>query len=138
SRISASKQIGGVEMKGLLAAIRGVLKAMRKAAARWKEVVVEVGGRLVTMLVPSGAPVEADEPETAEAPAVDDFALQVRSLAAQLIADCTPDPDLMANLPEHIVRWLSLSDDQMLRGIALATDREIQDHVRGRKGIRGC
>ena len=93
----------------------------------------------MTMLVPSGAAPEPDEPEAVEtAPAEDLFALHVRTLAAQMIADGTPNPDVMAELPDHIVRWLSVCDDQMLRGIARATDGEIQDHVRGRKGLRGC
>lgn len=122
----------------LLVMIGKVLRAMRRAAAQWKTVMFEVGGKLVSMLVPSGEPVEPDETEATEAPAVDQFALHVRTLAAQMIADGTPNPDVMAELPEHIVRWLSVCDDQMLRGIARATDQQIQDHVRGRKGLRGC
>lgn len=123
-------------MRALLAAIRNVMRAMRRAAARFREDVVEIGGKMVRMLVPSGVPDEPDEAIPAEQP-VDDFGHRVRSLAAQLIDDGVPNPDLMASLPPDTVRWLSVCTDPMLSAVAKASDDELRDHVKGRRSIRG-
>lgn len=122
-------------MRGLIAAIRNALRAMRRAASRWKEIVVEVGGRLVSMLVPSGAPIEPDEPETIEK-AEDRFGDELRELARQLIADGTPDPDRLAAMPADVTRWLTVLDDAQLRSVMRASDDELQAHLHGRKGLR--
>lgn len=124
-------------MRGLLAAIRNACRRMARALRAMKEEWIEIGGKMVRMLVPGGAPVEADEPEVTDAPVVDDFGMKVRALASQLQADGTPSTDLMAALSPEIVRWLSVCDDPMLRSIARASDEEIQDHVRGRRYLRG-
>lgn len=130
-------------MKGqkmnLGAAIRNIFRALRKAMASLKEVVVDVGGRLVKMLVPSGSQTEADEPEAVNRDADEwaDFGNKVRALAGQLEGDGIPSPDLMSALPQNIVRWLSVCDDSMLRSIAKSSDDEIKGHVRSRKYLRG-
>jgi len=108
-------------------------RAMRAMAEEW----IEVGGKMVRRLVPSGAAVEADESEVAAEPTHDDFGMKIRALAAQLQADGTPSTDLMAALPLELVRWLSVCDDTMLRSITKASDDEIRDHVKGRKYLRG-
>lgn len=124
-------------MRALLVAIGNACRRMARALRAMKEEIVEIGGRLVRILVPSGAPAEADGPEVALALAEDDFGLKVRALAAQLQSDGVPSPDLMAALPPHVVRWLSVCDDMMLRSIAKSSDDEIHAHVRGRRHLRG-
>ncbi|MGV8953116.1 MAG: hypothetical protein ACOH2M_18605 [Cypionkella sp.] len=124
-------------MRGLLAAIRNVCRRMARALRNMKEEWVEIGGRLVRMLVPAGAPLEADEPETVEAPAVDDFGMKIRALASQLQGDGVPSVDLLASMSPDQVRWLSVCDDSMLRAIAKASDEEIDAHLRGRRYLRG-
>lgn len=120
----------------LLAMIGKVLRAMRRAAAQWREVIVDVGGKLVRMLVPSGAPIEPDEPETVEATA-DDFGDRVRALANQLIANGMPDLDLLVSIPDDVGRWLGVLDDSQLRSVMRASDDELQAHLRHRKGLCG-
>lgn len=126
-------------MRRLLRAIRNVLRAMRRAAARWKEVLVEVGAKLVRRRVPSGVPVEPDEPEVSETAelAPDQFGNDVRELARQLIADGNPDPDRLAALPADVARWLTVLDDAQLRTVMRASDDALQAHLRGRKGLVG-
>lgn len=124
-------------MRGLLAAIRNVMRAMRRAANRFREVTVSVGGKLVSMLVPSGIPDAPDEPVLAEQAPADDFGDRVRKAAASLQNAGLPDPDLLATLPQPVVRWLSICDDAMLAAIMRSSDAAISDHVKGRKSIRG-
>ncbi len=124
-------------MRGLLAAIRNVLRAMRRAAARMKEVTVMAGGKLISMLIPGAEPVEPDEPVAVEAAPVDDFGDRVRKAAGSMMAAGIPDPDLLATLPQSTVRWLSLCDDEMLKAVMRSSDEAIRDHIRGRKSIRG-
>jgi hypothetical protein len=124
-------------MRGLLAAIRNICRRMTRALRAMAEEWIEVGGKMVRRLVPSSAPIEADEQEAVDTLAVDDFGLKVRALASQLVNDGTPSPDLMAALPPEVVRWLSVCDDPMLRAIARASDEAIQDHVKGRRYLRG-
>lgn len=124
-------------MGGLLAAIRNACRRMARAMRAMREEWIEIGGKLMRVLVPGGAAVEADEPETVEAPVVDDFGMKVRALAAQLVNDGTPSVDLMSALPPHIVRWLSVCDDGMLRSISKSGDEEIRHHVKGRRYLRG-
>lgn len=123
-------------MRALLVAIRNVMRAMRRAANRFKEVSTMVGGKLVSMLVPSGVPDEPDEAIPAEQP-VDDFGDRVRRAAASLQNEGLPDPDLLATLPQPLVRWLSICDDSMLAEVMRSSDEAIRDHVKGRKSIRG-
>lgn len=124
-------------MRSLLAAIRNVMRAMRRVANRFKEVTVSVGGRLVSILVPSGIPDETDEPFVAEQTPADDFGDRVRKAAASLQNSGLPDPDLLATLPQQVVRWLSICDDGMLAEVMRSSDEAIRDHVKGRKAIRG-
>lgn len=127
---------GGVEMKSLFAMIGKVLRAMKRAAVQWREVMLEVGGKMVRMLIPSGPPIEVDEPEPAEVDE-DQFNNNLRELARQLLADGTPDPDRLAALPTGLARWLTVLDDGQLRSVMRSSDDELQAHFRGRKGLRG-
>ena len=120
-------------------AIQRIFRALRRAMARMTEKWLEVGGKMIRMLVPSGAPIEMDEPEAKNAGEDEwaEFGAKVRALAGQLIGDGTPNADLMASLPPGVVRWLSVCDDSMLRGVMKAPDDGIKDHMQGRRYLRG-
>ncbi len=127
-------------MKNLMRAIRNVLRAMRRAAGTMVRVTKEIGGQLVSMLVP-GVPVyEPDEPEIAdaEAPQQPDYfrEMTIRATAAQMMSGGVPSPEIMADLSVEERRWLAVMDDAMLKRIVLSKLSDLREHLRNRQTIR--
>lgn len=128
-------------MKNLMKAIRNVLRAMRRAAGNMVRVTREIGGRLVSMLVP-GVPIyEPDEHEVAESAASEqpDYfrEMTIRAAAAQMMSGGVPAPELMADLTADERRWLAVMDDAMLKRIVLSRMPDLREHLRNRQTIKG-
>ena len=128
-------------MKNLMKAIRNVLRAMRRASGNMVRVTREIGGRLVSMLMP-GVPVcEPDEHEVSDeaVPNQPDYfrEMTLRAAAAQLMSGGVPSPEIMADLGVEERRWLAVMDDDMLKRIVLSKLPDLREHLRNRQTIRG-
>lgn len=128
-------------MKSLMKAIRNALRAMRRAAGSMVRVTREIGGRLVSMLVPAMPIYEPVEPETAEetVPNQEDYfrEMTVRAAAAQMMSGGVPALELMAGLSIEERRWLAVMDDAMLKRVVLSRMPDLREHLRNRQTIRG-
>jgi len=124
-------------MGALMKAVRAVLAAM--AALVW--VVVRIGDRLISMLQRQPIPM-IDELEPAMPTEVDQARAAgeeaaVRNLAAIVLRGGTPGPEHFAAAGEKASEWLSVMDNRMLKLVVMATNAELHDHMKGRRGIRG-
>ena len=128
-------------MKNLMRAIRNMLKAIRRAASTMVRVTKEIGGQLVSMLVPCVPVYEPDEPEIADETAAEqpDYfrEMTVRAAAAQMMSGGVPSPEIMSDLSVEERRWLAVMPDEMLKKIVLSRMPALREHLRNRQTLKG-
>lgn len=124
-------------MGALMKAVRAVLAAM--AAMVW--VVVRIGDRLISVLqcqpMPMIDQLEPAMPTEVDQARADGEEAAIRNLAAITLRGGLPGPEHFAAAGEKASEWLAVLDERMLKLVVMSTDREIRDHMRGRKTVKG-
>lgn len=62
---------------------------------------------------------------------------QLRAAAEALARGGVPSPEVLEAVGEHGMRWLAAMPREMLMLIVTASDKQIVEHMRGIKSIRG-
>lgn len=125
--------------------MRSIFKAIARAfraamgALKW---VRDETGKLVLKLVGGGASMELPDPYDAvieEQPArpVEQGYDQLRAAAEALARGGVPSPEVLEAVGEHGMRWLSAMPREMLQLIVTASDKQIGEHMKQIKSIRG-
>lgn len=125
--------------------MRSIFKAIARAfraamgALRW---VRDETGKLVLRLVGGGSSMEMPDPYEAVidepvARPVEQGYDMLRAAAEALARGGVPSPEVLEAVGEHGMRWLSAMPREMLKMIVGASDKQIDNHMRGIKSIRG-
>lgn len=123
-------------MRSILSRIAAAIRAFTARMGTW----VKEGGRWVyRMLTPPTAPIEpaGNEPASEAQADADEHTAAVRAIAAHLLNRQIPDPALSGKITEDQFDWLLACTPAMLKSIVAAKDKELRDHIRNRKAIRG-
>lgn len=131
-------------MTSILKAIRNILRAMKRATGGLIRKTVEIGGKLVSVLVPG--PVAAAEQDYAdyEVPEVaqslkEGYEVEhaIYDAAVELLGGGELKPETAERITADQLKWLSAMPDEMLRKVLCSQPYAVRDHLKGERSIRG-